>query len=84
MYVFDTDRLMHIAAERAEEFRDAQPYPHIVIDEFLPKDVAHRLAGVFPGPDDNVAWDHYAAPGLEVKLGCGDETKFPAAIRTAL
>ena len=84
MYVFDTDRLMRLAETHAEEFRSAQPYPHIVIDDFLPKDVAHRLASVFPGPDDNVAWDHYAAPGLEVKLGCGDETKFPPAIRTAV
>jgi hypothetical protein len=30
---------------------------------------ARELARVFPGPGDPVAWDHYAAPGLEVKLG---------------
>jgi len=83
-YVFDTDRLMQLAIARADEFRAAQPYPHVVIDDFLPLDQAKVLANVFPTPEDDVAWDHYAAPGLEVKLGCGDETKFPTAIRTAL
>ena len=83
-YVFDTERLTHLAAAHAEEFNSAQPYPHIVIDEFLPIAQARALAAVFPGPDDDVAWDHYAAPGLEVKLGCGDETKFPLPIRTAI
>ncbi|MGH8124022.1 MAG: 2OG-Fe(II) oxygenase [Rudaea sp.] len=83
-YVFDTERLTRIAATRALEFNAVQPYPHIIIDDFLPIARARALAEVFPGPDDDVAWDHYAAPGLEVKLGCGDETKFPEAIRTAI
>jgi hypothetical protein len=83
-YVFDTERLSEIASARAEEFRAAQPYPHIVMDDFLPLAQAQALAQVFPRPDDDVAWDHYAAPGLEVKLGCGDETKFPLPIRTAI
>jgi hypothetical protein len=83
-YVFDTERLLQIAECRAKEFQEAKPYPHIVIDDFLPIAQARELAAVFPGPEDNVAWDHYAAPGLEIKLGCGDETKFPAPIRTAV
>lgn len=83
-YIFDTARLSDIAATQAQAFREAQPYPHIVIDGFLPDAAARELAAVFPGPDDDVAWDHYAAPGLEVKLGCGDETKFPKPIRDAL
>ncbi len=83
-YVFDTERLMRLADARAQEFRSADPYPHIVVDDFLSATAARKLADVFPGPDDDVAWDHYAAPGLEVKLGCGDETKFPDAIRTAI
>jgi hypothetical protein len=83
-YVFDSERLARLADAHAQEFRNADPYPHIVMDQFLPDASARELAQVFPGPDDDVAWDHYAAPGLEVKLGCGDETKFPAPIRTAI
>jgi len=83
-YVFDSARLDALAAAHAAEFHAAQPYPHIVIDDFLDPSAARAMAEAFPGPDDDVAWDHYAAPGLEVKLGCGDETKFPASIRDAI
>lgn len=83
-YVFDSARLDALAATHAAEFRAALPYPHIVIDDFLDSSAARAMAEAFPGPDDDVAWDHYAAPGLEVKLGCGDETKFPASIRDAI
>jgi hypothetical protein len=31
-YVFDLDRLTAIARERSREYRDADPYPHVVIE----------------------------------------------------
>lgn len=83
-YVFELDRLLRIAAAHAAAFKTAEPYPHIVMNDFLPPSHAEELARVFPGPEDAIAWDQYAAPGLEVKLGCGDETKFPHAIRRAI
>jgi hypothetical protein len=83
-YVFDLDRLNRLAAERCDEYRSADPYPHVVIDDFLDAAAAAELARVFPKPTDPVAWDHYAAAGLEVKLGCGDETRFPEPIRQAI
>jgi len=82
-YVFDIARLGSIAEERAVEFSGAEPYPHVVIDEFLDPAQARILADLFPGPDEP-SWDHYAAPGLEMKLGCGDETRFPGPIRDAV
>jgi len=83
-YVFDLDRLDRLAAEHCDAYRTADPYPHVVIDDFLDASAASELARVFPKPGDPVAWDHYAAPGLEVKLGCGDETRFPPPIREAI
>ena len=83
-YVFDLDTLSRRARELGPAFRGAEPYPHIVIDDFLRQDAAHELAREFPGPDDAVAWDHYAAPGLEVKLGCGSEERLPAGLRHAI
>jgi Rps23 Pro-64 3,4-dihydroxylase Tpa1-like proline 4-hydroxylase len=83
-YVFDLHRLQALAEQQAAAFRDADPYPHIVIDDFLSKPAVDQLANIFPGLDDSVAWDHYATPGLEMKLGCGDETKFPEPIREAI
>jgi len=83
-YVFDLDTLAQRSRDLAAGFGAAEPYPHVVVDEFLREDAARELARVFPGPDDPVAWDHYAAPGLEVKLGCGREERLPAPIRHAI
>jgi Rps23 Pro-64 3,4-dihydroxylase Tpa1-like proline 4-hydroxylase len=83
-YVFDLDTLTRHGHDRAAEFRDARPYPHVVIDDFLRAEAARELARVFPGPDDPVAWDHYAAPGLEVKLGCNNENHLPQPLQAAL
>lgn len=83
-YVFDLDTLAQRAKDLAPVFRAAQPYPHVVIDDFLIDARARELASVFPGPDSPVAWEHYAAPGLEVKLGCGAEERLPIAIRDAI
>jgi hypothetical protein len=83
-YVFDADLLTRRAHELSAGFRTATPYPHVVIDDFLREDAARELARVFPGPDAPVAWEHYAAPGLEVKLGCGHEERLPAPLRQAI
>lgn len=82
-YVFDLQRLDALAATPKAAFLDAEPYPHAVIDDFLPVATARRLADEFPGPDA-LAWDHYAAPGLEVKLGSSREETFPPLHRQAM
>lgn len=82
-YVFDLDRLDHLSSERAADFAQSVPYPHVVIDDFLRPDLALRLAREFPRPE-SLAWDHYAAEGLEVKLGSSREESFPALHRQAI
>ena len=84
MYVFDPDALNALACERAHAFRDADPYPHLVMDDFLLRSHAEQLHRVFPGPDDPLAWDRFGAQGYEVKLGSSDERAFPAALRGAI
>ena len=83
-YVFDLDTLAGRARDFGAAFRTAQPYPYAVFDDFLCAGPARELAHVFPGPEDPVAWDHYAAPGLEVKLGCSNEERLPPPLRHAL
>lgn len=68
-------------------FQAAQPFPHIAIDDFLPEEVAIRIADSFPGVDD-IAWRlegpgdsrHSGDPNVE-KLTTSDEEKFPPFIR---
>ena len=83
-YVFDLDTLAQRGRDAGAAFRSAEPYPYAVFDDFLRASAAQEIARVFPGPQDPVAWDHYAAPGLEVKLGCSREERLPEPIRRAI
>lgn len=83
-YVFDLDRLQALAADTAEGFARAEPYPHAVFENFLDPAAAAELAQVFPKPEDRLAWDRFGAIGYEVKLGSSDEVRFPPALRRAI
>ena len=83
-YVFDLPRLQALAAAQGPAFRDAAPYPHAVLEDFLKPEVAQELARVFPQPEDRMAWDRFGAHGLEVKMGSSDEARFPAPLRNAI
>lgn len=53
----DIDRLDHIAAEKAESYRAASPFPHIVIDDFArPELLEEVLAEVAAGDKDGALW----------------------------
>jgi Rps23 Pro-64 3,4-dihydroxylase Tpa1-like proline 4-hydroxylase len=59
--LFDDPRYNKMAVELREQFQAAQPFPHVVIDDFLPPDVADALAEVYPDPNDtSVAWKTHA------------------------
>jgi len=46
------ERLFREAAELANSFRDAKPFPHVVIDGFLREDLCTRLVEQFPAYDE--------------------------------
>ncbi len=73
---FDHCALLQLAESRGVEFRTAEPFPHIVIDGFLPESVIRLLIDEFPAPDD-VTWRTYAT-NKEVKLALEDEALIPA------
>jgi hypothetical protein len=49
-FFFDPDHLGALAERGAAAYRSADPFPHAVIDDFLPADVLARLIAEFPGP----------------------------------
>lgn len=55
----------------------ADPFPHMVIDGFLPENEARAIAGEFPA-QDSPAWHRYAN-ALEQKLTCNAWTAFGPA-----
>lgn len=48
----DFRRLFEITRDRAKEYRTASPFPHIVIDDFLPADSFQQVLEALPRLDD--------------------------------
>lgn len=79
---FDDPRYARIALDHAERYQHATPYPHIVLDDFLPRDLAHELAAAFPvGSDDS--WIIRDNAGNRRRYQ-HDETKMPRPFREML
>lgn len=62
--------------ELSNEFRKSKPYNHIVIDNFLPEDIALKLASEFPGFEAENVWYEYDNP-LEIKKATNNWNVFP-------
>ncbi len=56
----------------AREFRGAKPFPHLVVDDFLPTEVAEALADGFPVPRSPV-WTKLPTEDQRFKLATTDE-----------
>jgi hypothetical protein len=52
-------RLDRTAEDLAPTYDKQEPYPHAVIDDFLPPEVLEPVLQQFPGPGD-VAWEEFA------------------------
>ena len=53
--IFLDDRYERMGAQLRDQYANAQPFPHIVIDDFLPVEVCEQLLGEFPKPDQ-IEW----------------------------
>src|SRR5205085_3731876 len=63
------------------EYASAQPFPHVVIDNFLPPEILAQVLDEFPGPDE-IDWIHYNGNGWErKKLESRWEEQLPSATR---
>lgn len=60
------------------KWQNAQPFNHLVIDNFLPEDLADKVAKEFPDADSDF-WYEYSNP-LEIKKACSDWNKFTPSI----
>jgi Rps23 Pro-64 3,4-dihydroxylase Tpa1-like proline 4-hydroxylase len=77
--VLDAQALADIAARRGEEYRRAQPFPHVVIDGFFSEALLDRAIAELPGATAN--WTTYANAN-EAKQVCSDATQFGATAET--
>ena len=53
----DFERLDRLADERRGDFSGAEPFPHVVIDDFLPRETAEEVHAEFA--DTAEGWNHY-------------------------
>jgi hypothetical protein len=57
-YYFPDDRLADLADRNRDRFRTAEPFPHIVLDDFLPEWVLDNVLTEFPKPGE-VPWKKF-------------------------
>ena len=49
--IFDDVKYQNLARELTPQFTEGEPFPHVVVDDFLPRDIAGAVAAAFPKPD---------------------------------
>lgn len=69
--------------ELKNQFLNAFPFNHIVIDNFFTDDIAQSIAESFPSHSDDVWTVSYNNP-VENKKACSHWDKFPASVYSAL
>lgn len=82
MATFDPKRLMGMLDKYRVAYSQAPPFPHIVIDDFVPEEMLSAVLDEFPLPDE-IKWGEFNNPA-EKKLAVNDETKIGPATRLLL
>lgn len=70
--LFRSTRYAEMAARLAPAYAAASPFPHVVIDDFLPEAVASRMLAEFPSPAA-AAWDRLDKSAYSKKLAANRE-----------
>jgi len=55
-FSFSPERLAALAAAHSSAYQAARPFPHVVLDDFLPTEVVHRVLAEFPSTGDRRWW----------------------------
>jgi hypothetical protein len=76
------DRLRSVAREAAPRFQNAEPFPHVFIDDFFDPDLLRGVVAEFPRPGD-IEWLQHKNR-REVKLASNDDRHFPPLTKTLL
>src|SRR5262245_12656224 len=83
LFYFDKRYLMGLSERLATQYRAARPFPHVVVDNFIPEEcVTDSVLQEFPGPG-SLDWIQYSQPS-EVKLASRDESQLGPATRHLL
>jgi Rps23 Pro-64 3,4-dihydroxylase Tpa1-like proline 4-hydroxylase len=75
-------RLEALAAKHGAEYASAEPFPHAVIDDFLPEEIVTRVVAEFPS-SRQVKWIHFDDME-EKKLAFPEAESMPSPVRDLL
>lgn len=81
MSIFASARYAELAASLRDDYARAEPFPHAVIDDFLPPDAARRVLAEFP--DVGAEWHRYDN-ARERKLASREDRHFGPATRALM
>lgn len=81
-FSFDPVGLEAMAGELGAGYRRAEPFPHVVIDDFLPRRVIDEVKGEFPQPGD-LEWERFSTR-QERKLASDDTSHMAPVIKHLL
>jgi len=76
------NKLESLAKERAAEYLNNKPFPHIFFDDFLPLEAAETALKDFPQPKQ-LPWSEFDNP-QERKLAFDEVEKLPRSVRDVL
>jgi len=82
MFRLDVDYLKALALEHREAYATASPFPHVVIDNFLPEALLEEVLKEFPNPKQ-IDWQTFQTPA-EKKLASRHEQQMGDATRLLL
>lgn len=69
--------------QMARDYQNSRPFPSIVIDDFLPPEIANALADEFPSPDSPV-WTKLPTEDQKYKSSTIDEGRIPSIFRSMI
>ena len=88
--LIDFDALHQTANTLAGQYAAASPFPHILLEDFISRDVVRRVLAEFPGPEQDLKWrrvDLVSGTGEPVqdrKLGFADVQQMGDTLRELL
>ena len=81
-FAFRPQELLPLADRLRDQFQTASPFPHVVIDDFLPPDLLDAVLTEFPRPEE-IDWEEYDS-SREVKLALADAEQMGPTTRHLL
>ena len=82
LFAFDSDRLAHLAETHRESYASAKPFPHVVMDDFLPAALLRKVLDEFPTPEQ-VRWVNFG-DDAQKKLASREENQMGLLTRLLL